>query len=164
MPSTLAEAIKIADMYALGDPTQPSLMPAELRRDNPAQDGVGTYRRNDRQDYHNKRREERLDYRYGSNQVAAVDQDQPGASSSQRQKSDGKRPWVEKKQWQERPKYTFEIMLDQPCIFHTSNPSKPTNHTTRQCSWFQHAGKGDGNLPPPPPPLTGANTQVMNAP
>jgi hypothetical protein len=56
------------------------------------------------------------------------------------------------------------MMLDQPYSFHTSNPSKPANHTTRQCSWFQRAGKGDGNLPPPPPPLTGANTQVVNAP
>jgi hypothetical protein len=27
MPTTLAETIKIADSYALGDPTHPSLMP-----------------------------------------------------------------------------------------------------------------------------------------
>jgi hypothetical protein len=56
MPSTLAETIKTADMYALGDPTQPSLMPAEPRRDYSAQDGAGTYRRSDHQDYCNKRR------------------------------------------------------------------------------------------------------------
>lgn len=33
MPATLSEMIKIADMYALGDPTQPSMMPAEPQRE-----------------------------------------------------------------------------------------------------------------------------------
>jgi hypothetical protein len=90
MPSTLAETIKIADSYALGDPMQPSLMPAELGRDNPGNDDAGSYRRSDRQDYR-KRRDDRPDYRYGSKQVAAVNQDQPGAGSSQRPRYEGKK-------------------------------------------------------------------------
>ena len=122
MTATLAETIKIADMYALGDPTQPSLLLAEQSRGHLAQAGAGPFRRNDRQDYRNKRRDDRPDHRYGQNQVAAVDQDQQGAGSSQRQKTsgqqwgsknDGKKQWSgEKKQWQDMPKFTFEMMLD----------------------------------------------------
>ena len=60
-------------------------------------------------EYRGKRREERPDYRYGSDQVAAIDQDQLDAGNSQRQKNDGpewgqnsegKRPWNgEKRPW-----------------------------------------------------------------
>ena len=78
MPATLAETIKIADSYALGDPTQPLLTPVDR-----------SGRRGDRLDYRGKRREERPDYRYGSDQVAAIDQDQLDAGNSQRQKNDG---------------------------------------------------------------------------
>ena len=73
MPATLAETIKIADSYALGDPTQPLL--ASVDRDRSG-------RRSDRPDNRNKRRDDRPDYRYGSDQVAAVDQDQVDAGSS----------------------------------------------------------------------------------
>ena len=36
---------------------------------------------------------------------------------------------------------------------------QPANHTTRNCSWMQRAGK-EGALPPAPP-LSGANVQAM---
>jgi hypothetical protein len=50
MPATLAETIKIANSYALGDPMQPTLM-AELASRYPVQDNAGQFRRNDRQDF-----------------------------------------------------------------------------------------------------------------
>ena len=150
MPATLAETIKIADSYALGDPTQPLLVPVDRDRSG---------RRGDRSDYRGKRREDRPDYRYGS------DQDQVDAGSSQRQKNDGpawgqnsegkrpwngekrpwngeKRPWNgerkpwngDKKQWDDKQRYTYEMMLDGPCSFHTKHPSRPSKHITRNCS------------------------------
>lgn len=64
MPATLSEMIKIADMYALGDPTQPSLMSAEPQREQPTYNPAGAFRRNDHQDHRNKRRDDRPDYRY----------------------------------------------------------------------------------------------------
>ena len=79
MPTTLAETIKIADSYALGDPTQPSFMPAEPRREKQVAEGSGGFRRNDRPDFRNKRRDDRTDFRNSTHQVAAVDQDQPEA-------------------------------------------------------------------------------------
>ena len=75
MPATLAETMAIADNYALGDPTQPLLAQVDSGRRYPAQDRDRSGRRSDRPDNHNKRREDRPDYRYGSDQVAAVDQD-----------------------------------------------------------------------------------------
>ena len=182
MPATLAETIKIADMYALGDPTHPMLTSVEPSKAYPANDGVRSYRRNDRQDPGNKRREDRPDYRYGSNKVAAVDQNQPDAGNSQRQKSSGtqwgqkqddKKQWSDqKKPWEDRPRFTSEMMMDGPCSYHTPHPSKPANHTTRQCSWYQRIAREGGNSLPPssqqdrqlPLPLTGANTQALNAP
>jgi hypothetical protein len=66
MPDTLAETIKIADSYALGDPMQPTL----------DSQGYGQSQRNNsyRPDNQNKRRDDRQDYRYGSSQVAAVEE------------------------------------------------------------------------------------------
>jgi hypothetical protein len=174
MPATLAETIKIADMYALGDPTQPLLMSAESSKRYPVNDGAGMARRHDRQDYRHKRKDDGPEYRYGTNQVAAVEQERANAGITQRQKTNGPQ-WGQKydgqrqgsdqkKPWQDRPKYTYEMMLDQPCSFHTPHPGKPANHTTRQCTWFQRVGKAEGNPLPPPPPLTGANTQSVKAP
>ena len=109
MPATLAETMAIADNYALGDPTQPLLTQVDLGRRYPAQDRDRSGRRSDRPDNRNKRREDMPDYRYGSDQVATVDQDQVDAGSSQRRKNDGpswgqnseeKRSWNgEKKPW-----------------------------------------------------------------
>ena len=84
MPATLAETIRIADSYVLGDPLQPVLNSDEPSKKYVSNNGP---RRGERLDYRNKRREERPDYRYGSNQVATVTQDQPDAGSSQRQKT-----------------------------------------------------------------------------
>lgn len=166
MPATLSEMIRIANMYALGDPTQPSLMPAEPQREQPTYNPAGAFRRNDHQDHRNKRRDDRPDYRYGPAHVAAI-QDQPDAGSSQRQKT-GNQQWVkkgeQKKPCQDKPKYTFEVMLDQPCRFHTTNPNKPANHTMRQCSWMQRAENREASRLPPPPPLTGANAQIQGPP
>ena len=89
MPSTLGEMIRIADSYALGDPTQPLYNSTESSKRNPANNTAGTGRRNDRQDYGNKRRDDQPDPRYGSHQVATVDSEQQGAGYSQRPRYDG---------------------------------------------------------------------------
>ena len=156
MPVTLAEMIRVADSYALGDPTQPRIASNESNEEYYPRDGSGSSRRND---YRGKRRYDRPDHRYGSQQVAAVNQDQPGAGSNQHRKTggqwtprnDGKKTWTpeQKKQWQEkkdRPRYTYESMLYQPCKFHTPNPNSPAGHTTRQCEWMckiEQGGSGN---------------------
>ena len=103
------------------------LTPVEPSKRYPVGDADRSFRRNDRPDFRLKRRDDRPDYRYGSNQVAAVDQDQPDAGSSQHQKSSGpswgnnlggKKPWGDgKKSWEDKPRYTFEMMLDGPCSY-----------------------------------------------
>src|SRR4051812_26552808 len=103
------------------------------QQDQYARDLAGSSRSND---FRGRRREERPDYRYNSAQVAAVARNQPSHGMTQRQKNgpqqwtprnEGKRQWTpeQKKQWQERPKYTFESMLDQPCTRQTQ-PGRPT--------------------------------------
>ena len=89
MPSTLAETIKIADMYALGDPMQPTLTSVEPA--NRTNVGSESYQQGPVQDFRNKR--SGPDYRYGPNQVAAVEQDQQGAGSSQRPRIEGQQQW-----------------------------------------------------------------------
>jgi hypothetical protein len=79
----VAETIKIADSYALGDPMQPTLDlqgQGQTWRNNNNAGGSGQFYRPDNR---NKRRDERPDYRYGSSQVAAVDEEQgaPAAAS-----------------------------------------------------------------------------------
>ena len=61
MPSTLGEIIRIADSYALGDPTQPLYNSAEPSKRYPGNNAAGSARRNDRQDYGNKRRDDQPD-------------------------------------------------------------------------------------------------------
>ena len=68
MPSTPAETIKIADMYALGDPMLPTLSSAEHA--NRSNFGSGSYQQRPMQDFRNKR--SGPDYRYGPNQAMAV--------------------------------------------------------------------------------------------
>jgi hypothetical protein len=83
MLATLAEMIKIADSYALGDPMQPSL---DSQGQGQTQGNTSNTRRPGqfyRSDNQNKRRDERPDYRYGTAQVAAVEEGQGGAGSSQ---------------------------------------------------------------------------------
>ena len=79
MPKSLAEAIRIADSYALGDPMQPAVEAAARNRRQPINNRLGP-RFNDRQEFGHKRREP--DYPYTSNQVAAVNPDQPGAGGA----------------------------------------------------------------------------------
>jgi hypothetical protein len=164
--------IRVADSYALGDPTQPAVQP------EPEQPRHEQHRDN----RNNKRREDFPDRRYGPQQVAAV-QENFEASDSQRQKTGSqpwagpkkqwveKKPWVQKKNWQEPAKYTMEAAMDQPCRWHTPNPAHPSNHLTKDCTWTKYLmQKGtvkDARPPqdmprqqqqlPPPPPLTGAN-------
>jgi hypothetical protein len=58
MPTTLAEMIKVADSYALGDPLQPAIAADPQSRFPPRQD----FQNNN----HNKRREDFSDRRYGT--------------------------------------------------------------------------------------------------
>jgi hypothetical protein len=48
-----------------------------------------------------------------------------------------------------KDKYTIEVMLDQPCKFH-SVLGKPAGHTTCQCSFTRDLGRGNHQLPGPP--------------
>jgi hypothetical protein len=170
MPTTLAEMIRVADNYALGDPMQPAVQAEPARMSQPRQDHY-------RDNQHNKRREDFPNRRYGPHQVAAV-QDNSGAGGSQRQKTRSqpwagpKKQWVEKKPWKKEEKYTMESAMDQPCRWHTPNPTRPANHLTKDCSWTKRLmergmtkdarDQGSGRLPPPPP-LTGANAQPVQA-
>ena len=49
------------------------------------------------------------------------------------------------------------MMLDGPCSFHTKHPSRPSNHTMRNCSWYQRKPESAGPTSRPTP-LTGVNT------
>jgi hypothetical protein len=83
MPATLAEIIKITDSYALGDPLQPTLNSQGQglsQRNNNNAGGSGQFYHPDNR---NKRRDDRPDYRYGSSQVVAIEEEQLGAGSSQ---------------------------------------------------------------------------------
>jgi hypothetical protein len=141
MPATLAETIKIADSYALGDPMQPTLDSQGQGQTQGNNNNTGRPGQFYRRDNRNKRRDERLDYRYGTAQVAAVEEEQGGTGSSQRPRYESyqqpqqpqqqaqpfqkKNVWInknagggtgQKKQW---PKYTVGLAMDKPCMFHT---------------------------------------------
>jgi hypothetical protein len=154
MPATLAETIKIADSYALGDPTQPTLASSGQGQSQRNNSGAGASGQFYCLDNRNKRRDDRPDYRYGSSQVAAVEQEQAGAGSSQHPRYEGyqqppqqqAQPWQKKNMWinknagagqkKQWPKYTVDLAMDKPCVFHTFQPGKPVNHLTRNCSWL----------------------------
>ena len=87
MPKTLAETIRIADAYALGDPTQPALDSVGATQRQPVNNRLGPLRPSDWHEYGYKRRDS--DYRYGSDQVVAVNMDHPEAGDSQKPKNDG---------------------------------------------------------------------------
>jgi hypothetical protein len=91
--------------------------------------GQGGHHNRDR---HGKRKDERHDNKYVSRQVAAV-QGSPGATGgSQKRKGDKFN----------KDKYTIEVMLDQPCKFHSVS-GKPAGHTTRQCSFTRDLERGN---------------------
>jgi hypothetical protein len=122
--------------------------------------------------------------------VAAVEEEQGGAGSSQRPRYEGyqqpqqqqqppqqqaqpwqkKNVWVnknagtgagQKKQW---PKYTVGLAMDKPCVFHTYQPGKPANHLTRNCSWLDDilAGRA-GPFGPAKPPVLAAPLPLTGA-
>jgi hypothetical protein len=100
MPTTLAETIKIAYSYALGDPLQPTLASqgqGQSQMNNNNAVGSGQFYRPDNR---NKRRDDRPDYRYGSSQVAVVEEEQGGAGSSQRLRYEG---YQQPQQQQQQP-------------------------------------------------------------
>jgi hypothetical protein len=74
--------------------------------------------------------------------VAAVQGSQGAAGGSQKRKGDKF----------SKDKYTIEVMLDQPCKFHSVS-GKPAAHTTRQCSFTRDLEQGNHQLPGPPPGL-----------
>jgi hypothetical protein len=86
-------------------------------------------------DHHGKRKDERHDNKYGSKQVATVEGSPRATSGSQRRKSDKFN----------KDKYTIEVMLDQPCKFHSVS-SKPASHTTHQCSFTRDLEQGNHQL------------------
>jgi hypothetical protein len=100
MPATLAETIKIADSYALGDPMQPTLDSQGQGQTQRNNNNVGRPGQFYRPDNWNKRRDERSDYRYRSAQVAAVEEEQVGAGSSQRPRYEG---YQQPQQQQQQP-------------------------------------------------------------
>jgi hypothetical protein len=177
----------------LGDPLQPTLASQDQgqnQRNNNSAGASGQFYRPDNQ---NKRRDDRPDYRYGSSQVAAVEQEQTGTGNSQRPRYEGyqqpqqqqqppqqqvqpwqkKNVWInknagasQKKQW---PKYTVDLAMDKPCVFHTFKPGKPVNHLTRNCSWLDDIlvgragsfGPARPSVSAAPSPLTGVNTVAV---
>jgi hypothetical protein len=68
--------------------------------------------------------------------VAAVQGSLGATSGSQRRKSDKFN----------KDKYTIEVMLDQPCKFHSVS-GKLAGHTTRQCSFTRDLEQGNHQLP-----------------
>jgi hypothetical protein len=89
MPATLAETIKIADSYALGDTLQPTVASQGQGQSQRNNNNTGGSEQFYRPDNRNKRRDDRLDYQYGSYQVAAVEEEQGGAGSRQRPRYEG---------------------------------------------------------------------------
>jgi hypothetical protein len=140
-PKTMAEFMAIADKYASADSAarvqyDESGLAAGQAHPTPGQGGHHNC------DRHGKRKDERHDNKYGSKQVAAV-QGNPGAmSGSQKHKGDKFK----------KDKYTIEVMLDQPCKFHSVS-GKPAEHTTRQCSFTRDLERGNHQLPSLPPGL-----------
>jgi hypothetical protein len=140
-PKTMAEFMAIADKYTSADSTarvQYAKSVPAAGQSQPAS-GQGGHHNRDR---HGKRKDERHNNKYGSKQVDAV-QGSPGATGGS-QKHKGHKF--------NKDKYTIEVMLDQPCKFH-SILGKPAGHTTRQCSFTRDLERGGHQLPGPPPGL-----------
>jgi hypothetical protein len=139
-PKTMAEFMAIADKYTLADSAarvQYAGSVLAAGQSQPASEG-GHHNR----DRHGKRKDERHDNKYGSKQVAAV-QGSPGATSGRHKRKGDKF---------NKDKYTIEMMMDQPCKFHSVS-GKPARYTTRQCSFTRDLERGNHQLPGPPPGL-----------
>jgi hypothetical protein len=86
----MAETIRVADSYALGDLTQPMFDEAEGSRGGYQNNNNVGYRGNG-PSFQNKRKDEMQDYRYGPTQVHSIEEED-GAGSSQRQRNDSQWP------------------------------------------------------------------------
>jgi hypothetical protein len=89
-------------------------------------------------DHHSTRKDERHDSKYGSKQVAAVQGSPWATGESQKCKGDKF----------SKDNYTIEVMLDQPCKFHSVS-GKPAAHTTCLCSFTRDLEQGNHQLPGP---------------
>jgi hypothetical protein len=137
----MADFMAIADKYAFADSAArvQYIEPVPARSQSEPACGQGGHHNRNR---HGKRKDERPDNKYGPRQVVAV-QGSPGATGgSQKRKGDKF----------SKDKYTIEVMLDQPCNFHSVS-GKPAAHTTRQCSFTRDLEQGSHQLPGPPPGL-----------
>ena len=92
MPTTLADTIRIADMYALGDPLQPTLQVTEGTSSRP---NNNSFQQRPMQDYWKRN----MDFRY-PNQVAAVEQNQ---GAVQRPRFDGPKQWPPRNDYPRKP-------------------------------------------------------------
>jgi hypothetical protein len=140
-PKSMADFMAIADNYASTDSATrvQCIEPVPAEGESQLAAGEGGHHNRDQ---HGKRKDERRDNKYGSQQVAAV-QGSPGATGgSQKHKGDKF----------SKDKYTIEVMLDQPCKFHSVS-GKPATHTTRQCNFTRDLEQGNHQLPGPPPGL-----------
>jgi hypothetical protein len=137
----MAEFMAIADKYASADSAARVQYTESVPAAGQSQPASGQGRHHNR-DHHGKRKDKRHDNKYGSKQVAAV-QGSPGAmGGSQKRKGDKFN----------KDNYTIEVMLDQPCKFHSVS-GKPAEHTTHQCSFTRDLERGKHQLPGLPPGL-----------
>jgi hypothetical protein len=115
----MAYFMAIADKYASADSAArvQYVEPAPSGGQSQPAAGQGGHHNRDR---HGKRKDERHDNKYGSQQVAAVQGSLGATGGSQKRKGDKF----------SKDKYTIEVMLDQPYKFH-SVLGKPAAHTTR---------------------------------
>jgi hypothetical protein len=138
---TMADFMVIADKYASADSTARVQYVEPTPAGGQSQPASGQSGHHNR-DRHGKRKDERRDNKYGSQQVAAVQGSLGATGGSQKCKGDKF----------SKDKYTIEVMLDQPCKFHSVS-GKPAAHTTHQCSFTRDLEQGNHQLPGPPPGL-----------
>jgi hypothetical protein len=140
-PKTMAEFMAIAEKYASANSVARVQYTESVLAAGQSQSASGQDRHHNR-DRHGKRKDEHHDNKYASKQVAAI-QGSPGSmGGSQKRKGDKFN----------KDKYTIEVMLDQPCMFHSVS-GKPVGHTTRQCSFTRDLERGSHQLPGSPPGL-----------
>jgi hypothetical protein len=137
-PKTMVDFVAIADKYASADSAArvQYIEPASAGGQSQLVAGQGGHHNHDR---HGKRKDERHDNKYGSKQVAVVQGSLGAMGRSHKRKGDKF----------SKDKYTIEVMLDQPCKFHSVS-GKPAAHTTHQCSFTRDLVQGNHQLPGPP--------------
>ncbi|KAK1692868.1 hypothetical protein QYE76_009565 [Lolium multiflorum] len=131
MPTTLAEMIRVADSYALGDPMQPAVQ-AEPEQSNPHQQ---QYRDN----RNNKRREDFPDRRYASQQVAAVQENSDASGKRSGKGCAGARG----------PHATATVTTSTTAYRANALPVQPNRQQYQQVNRVEQ----NNDQPPPPAPL-----------